>query len=340
MTDSLSEDAYCQAVTGIVQPQEGEAPSLDPILELGQQKAPLAGYAHPDYVASLAGFGTPRRLPRSNGWILERQIPGTPYKDAIGPYPLFSCRNWSQLKRDLDEIGAELVSLMLVPAPFDQYSQAMLEEAFTVVKPFKSHYVTDLTVPVDKIVKKSHRDTVARAVKKVQVSHCAKPLTRLAEWVGLFEVLTKRHAITGIRAFSSDAFARQLATPGMVMFEAKAGGETVGLDLWYKQGDVAYGHLVAFSERGHQLRASYASKWSMLNYFVGKVRWVDLGGGAGVGTNGADGLTTYKEGWSTGTVPVYLCGRIFDQAVYNSLTEAAGATGSAYFPAYRAGNPL
>jgi Acetyltransferase (GNAT) domain len=340
MTDSLSEDSCCQAGTGIAQPQEGEAPSLDRILEFGQQKAPLAGYTHPDYAASLAGFGTPRRLPRSNGWILERQIPGTPYKDAIGPYPLFSCRDWSQLNRDLGEIGAELVSLMLVPAPFDGYSQSVLEEAFTDVRPFKSHYVTDLTMPVDKIVKKSHRDTVARAVKKVQVSHCTEPLTRLAEWVGLFEVLTKRHAITGIRAFSPDAFAKQLATPGMVMFEAKAGGETVGLDLWYKQGDVAYGHLVAFSERGYQLRASYATKWFMLNYFVGKVRWVDFGGGAGVRTNGADGLTVYKDGWSTGTVPVYLCGRIFDPAVYNSLTEAAGTTGSAYFPAYRAGNPL
>jgi hypothetical protein len=58
-----------------------------------------------------------------------------------------------------------------------------------------------------------------------------------------------------------------------------------------------------------------------------------------VSANGTDGLTVYKDGWSTGTVPVYLCGRVFDHALYNSLTEAAGTNGSAYFPAYRAGSP-
>ena len=166
------------------------------------------------------------------------------------------------------------------------------------------------------------------------------PVGHLAKWVELFGVLAKRHRITGIRAFSPDAFAKQLAIPGMVMFDARANGETVGLDLWYIQGDVAYGHLVAFNERGYALRASYATKWFMLNYFAGKVRWVDLGGGAGTISNGSDGLSLYKEGWSTGTVPAYLCCRIFDQTLYDVLSAASGTTGSSYFPAYRAGAPL
>ena len=300
----------------------------------------VTGYAHGDYAASLAEFGTPRHLKRCDGWILERQIPGTPYRDAIGPYPLFSCRDWSQLAQDLDEVGRDLVSLMIVPAPFDGYSRHLLDHCFTQVIPFKPHYVTDLTQPTDKIVKKSHQDTVARAIKKVEVSQCVDPVGHLAKWVELFGVLAKRHRITGIRAFSPDAFAKQLAIPGMVMFDARANGETVGLDLWYIQGDVAYGHLVAFNERGYALRASYATKWFMLNYFAGKVRWVDLGGGAGTISNGSDGLSLYKEGWSTGTVPAYLCCRIFDQSLYDVLSAASGTTGSRYFPAYRAGAPL
>ncbi len=296
-----------------------------------------AGYTHAEYASSLAEFGRPRYLPRCEGWILEREIPGTPYKDAMGPYPLFSCREWSQLARDLDEIGTELVSLMVVPAPFDSYTRPLLDSCFTRVVPFKSHYVVDLSRPVDQTVKRSHRETVARAMKKVQVSCCPDPSAYLGKWVELFDVLTKRHAITGVRAFSTHAFTKQLAIPGMVMFEATADGETVGLDLWYVQGDVAYGHLVAFSERGYELRASYATKWFLLNYFADKVRWVDLGGGAGVSGNSKDGLSVYKDGWSTGTVPAYLCGRIFNQALYSSLTAAAGTAESGLFPAYRAG---
>ena len=298
------------------------------------------GYGHAGYAASLAGFGTPRHLRRSDGWILERQIPGTPYRDAIGPYPLFSCRDWSQLALDLDEIGTDLVSLMVVPAPFDRYSRPLLEQCFEQVTPFKSHYVTDLSKPLEQIVKKSHRETVARATKKVQVAHCVEPVAQLTKWIELFDVLVKRHHITGIRAFSPDAFAKQLAIPGMVMFEARANGETVGLDLWYTQADVAYGHLVAFSELGYELRASYATKWFMLNHFAGKVRWVDLGGGAGVSSNATDGLSIYKGGWSTGTVPAYLCCRIFNHSLYESLSSACGASGSSYFPAYRAGIPF
>ena len=68
--------------------------------------------------------------------------------------------------------------------------------------------------------------------------------------VGLYAHLTERHGITGIRAFSRAAFARQLAVPGLVMFRAAAAGETVGLHLWYVQDDVAYGHLGATSPRG------------------------------------------------------------------------------------------
>jgi hypothetical protein len=308
----------------------------------GKNEAGLdaTGYAHADYAASLAAFGTPRHLRRCDGWILERQIPGTPYRDAIGPYPLFSCRDWSKLAHDLEEIGTDLVSLMVVPAPFDGYARPLLEQCFTQVIPFKSHYVIDLTQPVEKIVKKSHRDTVARAVKKVEVSQCLDPVDHLAKWIELFDVLATRHRITGMRAFSPDAFAKQLTIPGMVMFEARADGETVGLDLWYVQGDVAYGHLVAFSELGYELRASYATKWFMLNYFAGKVRWVDLGGGAGMISSGTDGLSVYKEGWSTGTVPAYLCCRIFDHSLYDALSASCGATGSRYFPAYRAGASL
>jgi hypothetical protein len=244
------------------------------------------------------------------------------------------------LAEDLDEIGTDLVSLMIVPAPFDGYDRALLDRCFSRVVPFKSHYVADLNRPIEQNVKKSHRETVARAAKKVHVSLCPDPLARLEDWMHFFDTLTRRHCIRGIRAFSRRAFAAQLAVPGLVMFEARTEEESVGLDLWYRQGDVAYGHLVAFSELGYALRASYATKWHMLNHFAGLVRWVDFGGGAGAETSGTDGLSVFKQGWSSGSVPVAICGRVFDPATYDQLTRARGAEGAAYFPAYRAGELL
>src|SRR5438045_5100866 len=90
------------------------------------------GYAHPQYAASLGEYGAPRLLPRSRGWILERPIPGTDVRDAMGCYPLFACQDWSGLSDDLAEISRErsLVSVVLVTDPFGEYHEADLHAAF------------------------------------------------------------------------------------------------------------------------------------------------------------------------------------------------------------------
>ena len=73
----------------------------------------MTGYLHPGYAQSLAEFGTPRELPRSGGWILERQIPGFSCHDAMGCYPLFARQDWSQLHADLESVGSEPAVLSL-----------------------------------------------------------------------------------------------------------------------------------------------------------------------------------------------------------------------------------
>jgi len=302
--------------------------------EVGSPVKTLTGYMHPLYAESLAEFGIPRLLPRSGGWILVRQIQGSSHSDAMGPYPLFACVDWSQLHSDLENLE-NLVSLSLVADPFGGYDLAYLRRCFDVVIPFKEHFVIDVSQPVDRIVSKSHRATARRALRKVNVEWCPDPTLFLDEWMGLFAFLVKRHKITGIRAFTRTAFAKQLRTPGMVLFRAVSGGITVGLDSWYVQGQVAYGHLAAYSPLGYELSVSYALKWYIIHYFADKVRWIDLAGGAGVGTSAEDGLTKFKRGWATGTRPVYICGRILDHQKYSELVK--GIPPSDYFPAYRKG---
>lgn len=290
------------------------------------------GYAHPLYTESLAEFGEPRHLPRSDGWLLERPIPNTPYRDAMGPYPLFACRNWSKLQYDLDEID-DLVSLTIVTDPFGGYDETLLNQCFDTMLRFKEHFVSDLDQPANEIVSKHHRYYARKALEKVRVEECAEPVRFLDEWTELYEGLAKRHGLAGIKAFSRDAFAQQFRVPGLVALRALSDGETVGMHLWYVSGEVAYSHLAASSGRGYELMASYALHRFALERFAGRVRWLDLGAGAGRGEE-PGGLDRFKRGWSTGTRTAYLCGRVFDREVYEALSPE-GDTG--YFPAYRTG---
>lgn len=301
------------------------------------------GYLHPGYAASLAGFGTPRLLPRSGAWILERRIPQGPYRDGMGCYPLLLCRTWTGLREDLDDLGdglgGALVTLAVVTDPFGAFpSEAYLRACFRdVVRPYKAHFVVDLQHPPDRTVSPHHRRNVRSALARVRVERCSEPVRFLETWLNLYDVLVRRHRIRGISAFSPEAFDRQLRVPGLEMFRAVHGDQTVGILLWYVQEDRAYYHLGAYSPEGYALKASFALFWEAIRYFAAAgLRWLNLGAGAGVQPGGVDGLARFKRGWATGTRTAYFCGRVFDPGAYARLSgEATASTG--YFPAYRAG---
>jgi len=255
----------------------------------------------------------------------------------MGPYPVFCCADWSVLADDVAQLAGELVSVTLVTDPFGEVDPATLHAGFDRVVRFKDHYVAELDRPPEQFVATSHRRGARRALRAVDVAVCEHPADHLEIWLELFANLSRRHAITGLRAYSRQAFEAQLRIPGLVMFQASVGDEVVGLDLWYQQGEVAYGHVAAFSDVGYQLRASYATKWTMLRYFYERVRWVDLTGTAGASDDHDSGLAQFKAGWSTETKPVYLCGRILQPARYEDLTRQRGARETNYFPAYRQG---
>lgn len=297
----------------------------------------MTGYLHPAYADSLAEFGAPRRLPRCGGSILVRPVPGERDCDAMGCYPLFACADWSMLRADLDELAGELVAVSMVADPFGEYQLADLHACFDLVLPFKNHYVVDLNEPPGRIGSRSRRKQVRRALREVEVRVCENPAAFLEEWQGLYAVLAQRHGITGIRRFSRKSFAGQLAVPGMVVLEARHRGGLVGALLLYLQGAVAYGHLCALNETGYALGATCALDWFSFEYLAGKVRWVDLGGGAGASAGTDGGLGAYKAGWATGTRPAYFCGRVLNPLRYAEICRARNTLGDGYFPAYRRG---
>jgi len=82
----------------------------------------------------------------------------------------------------------------------------------------------------------------------------------------------------------------------------------------------------------------YAMDYYSFEYFSGRARKLSLGGAVPdcPGSND-DGLSLYKEGWSSETKPVYFCGRIMDTEQYAVLTALRNREASDYFPSYRVG---
>lgn len=293
------------------------------------------GYADPMYAASLAEFGRPRRLPRSGGNILVRGIPGTEYEDAMGCYPIFACIDWDALYADLHELDETLVSLVAVTDPFGNYDRQLLGLLFPdLCREFKSHFVADLAVGREKIATSHHRYYARRALRDLRVEEWTTPIDLIESWVEMYNVLIERRSIRGIQAFSRDSFLAQLSLPHLRALVALEDGAPVGAHLWMAQGEVVYSHLAAFTPRGYELSAAYALYWEALDRFASEFRWIDFGAGAGLESDGSDGLSWFKKGWSTGRREVFLCGRVFNQSAYRELSGRHADNGS-YFPVYR-----
>lgn len=256
----------------------------------------------------------------------------------MGCYPIFSCRDWSLLNEDIEHLGERLVSLVLVADPFGNYTRETLANTFKdVVVRFKGHYTADLQHPAKSFVSKHHHYYALKALEKMNVELCEDPPRMIADWSDLYELLIARHQLKGIKVFSLTSFMKQLSVPGVVMLRASHEGRTIGAHFWYVQGDVAFSHLAASSVLGYKLMSAYALSWSALEYFSGKVRWIDWGAGAGVNPDEKDGLARFKRGWANDMRAVYLCGRIFNQAKYDELSRAKGPVVNHYFPRYREG---
>ncbi len=298
----------------------------------------MEGYNHEDYAWSLKAFGTPRNLVHCGGWVLERPTPFGQYINSMGLYPFFVCDDWSKLPKDLSELCGEVISVSLVTDPFGEFELAMLQDCFQdVCKPFKPHYVVDLSIPMDEVGGKRRRKHANRALKKVDIDVIDDPLEYIDDWIDLYGVLIQKHGIQGIRSFSREAFTSQFQIPDCKMIQARYQGKVVGAQVYLVQDDVVHAHLGACTQEGYDLDATYALDYFSFQYFKDKARWVDLGGGIGVSSDGSDGLSQYKQGWASHTRQTYFCGLVLDREQYDDLVKKGNISPTEYFPAYRSG---
>ena len=296
-------------------------------------------YLNSDYALSFEEQYTPIRFEVSKGLILRRKIEGTNLYDAMGCYPLFFCEDWSSLQNDLENNDLDLISLTVVTDPFGGYDGALLGNCFnSLVVPFKDHFVADLSKDPEEFINKHNRRYAKKALKVVSVEVTNNPIDLSDVWVEMYRNLITRHNINGVAAFPEESLRRHLNVTGAVIIAARHGSQVVGITVWYVQNNIAYYHLGAYSDEGYNLRASYAIFPKAIEYFqkIG-VAWLNIGAGAGVQNNGNDGLSRFKNGWSTGTKTAFLCGHIYNYESYNKLVRMRGVLHSSYFPAYREG---
>lgn len=291
------------------------------------------GYADQRYLESLSEFGNPVRFSDSGAGWLVRNIEGTSYRDALASYPLLACLDWTKLK---DELSAPTnwVSVAAVPDPLSAPSPAILSAIFPdVCRPFKTHWVVRLDGRYPGPHSQSHRRHLRRAERFVNVSRVTLEEKTLSVWCGLYGTLIARHRIEGLARFSKSSFARQFVLPGLRAYAATIESEVVSMSLWLTDGERAYYHLGAASDRGYQAGAPYAVFQAALEDLSDDgLREVLLGAGAGIEDNSEDGLSRFKRGWANESRQAYICGRILDRTAY---AELCGNRESHFFPAYR-----
>lgn len=293
------------------------------------------GYANPDYAGIYSALGAPVALPISGGTLLRRKIPGTDMHDLMGCYPVFCCADWSALRGDIAALGQGDVSVVLVADPFLDGGKDRLSQIFDIVRPFKTHYIADLSQPLDHFVPAKRLREAHRALRKLEVEVAPTPSALVDDWMDL--QARSRHAAhaSGVNRLSRDEAARLFDLPEIVILRALDRGRTVGMHVEIQQGDVVFGHFATYDPDAYRLGVSPALHLCELEHFTGRARWYDHGGVPGT-EDANNGLSRFKQDFSNTTRTAFLCGSVLDRDAYDRLSAQGITAKDFYFPAYRA----
>jgi lipid II:glycine glycyltransferase (peptidoglycan interpeptide bridge formation enzyme) len=241
------------------------------------------------------------------------------------------------LSDDLANINEELVSVACVLDPYGSYDINRIESIFPeICIPFKTHYYIDLQSYKEKNIANNHRRNAKKAKQVIDIRPVKTPQFAVDRWYKLYENLIRRHSINGITCFSYNSFQKQLEVPGAYLYEARYNSITVGMVLFYIQGDYVHYHLAAYNEDGYKYRASFGIFHDAIKHFKSLgLRQLCLGGTSGTKDSSDNGLVRFKKGWASGKRIAWFCGKIIDHRKYRTLVEQKGLQKNTFFPAYR-----
>jgi hypothetical protein len=215
---------------------------------------------------------------------------------------------------------------------------SQLQQAFTIARPFKTHYLVDTASGVYQ-PSRHHRYELRRAAQRgVEIRDVAL-VDILDAWTALYAELISLRRITGVQRFSRESFEILASCEGVSAVAAYIGSELVSCHLWVEYERFVWSHLAASNARGYANSAAYAVYDQSIRNFSG--RMINLGGAAGFDDSADDGLARFKAGFSNRKHTSWLLGSVLDTESYQKLCGYRGvAGGTEYFPAYRAPLPL
>jgi len=289
-------------------------------------------YATLSYAETLAHVGRPLYVPAWQSHVIVRDWKNQT-SDATGPYPITCIDIASDLGSGLEQLRSfGLVSITIVVDGLLGPGIKQIERAFTFARPFKPHYLVDYTAGAYN-PSKHHRYEIRRAAR-LGVDVKIVPLRSiLPAWTALYRGLVSKRDISGASHFPPESFDALAKCEGLTTVAAFVAGELASCHLWIRYDRFVWSHLAASSPLGYDSGAAYAIYDHSIRMFAGHV--VDLGGAAGIGETGNDGLSRVKAGFANRIQHSYLCGAILDPKKYETLCAESNSSGSAYFPAYR-----
>lgn len=291
-------------------------------------------YASEAYASALAGSSEYARLNHLKTCTMLRPIPDTSFVDAVGPYPLtpLSCPPSNvDAFSELQNSGA--VSVTFVTDAL-QPDTDWFSEYFDFARPYKLHYLVDRRIDTPSF-SSHHRYEVKQALTRCQIK-TIDLADYLDEWIDLYDVLVRRHELTGTHAFSRAYFEQLAQFPELITIGAFVEDTLVSCHLWLVSGQSAYSHLAASNEAGYDSGAAYA----IYDHAVSTLNAcdvIDLGGGAGISNSSDDGLARFKRGFSNAENKNWICGMVLNRDLYEQLCAETDSDpdSKAFFPAYR-----
>ena len=287
-------------------------------------------YASALYAEALGDLGRPVRVDGWGGFVVARPTPAGGREDAVGAYPLAVIDRDADLPAGLAALADRgLVSLVLVPDPLASPPPERLADAFSLCRPFKTHFLVELSPNME--FSKHHRERVRRGARRCRVERVALR-DRLADWRALYAGLVDRKAIRGVADFTPAYFERLAEAPQLAAFAAFVGDEPAAMTLWFEHDGVVYNHLTASNPLGYANGANFALYGAAIDHFSGAAV-ANLGGGAGLDDDPEDGLAAFKRGFANRETKALICGAVLDADAYAAL--CGGRPPTRFFPAYR-----
>lgn len=291
-------------------------------------------YATEAYARTLGHIGRPVAVPEWGCSVLARPIRGGG-EDVTGCYPIATMSEDADIAGGLTRLRQlGFVSVTLTVDDFHRPSIRILEQAFDLVRPFKSHFLVSGGLDAYR-PSNHHRYEIKRAMDTVR----AIPIdlkAHMAEWRQLYTTLGERHQFGEAHAFSSSSFAALTDIPGVETIGGFCDDKMVSCHIWVRAGDTVHSHLAASSALGYSRRAAYVVNDASVRHFSDS-RIINFGGGAGLNDDADNGLARFKKGFSNAVAPSYICGAVLDAKAYAALSSARTSAGVGdFFPAYRA----